>query len=146
MDPVPLKGEHPVTASIGQHFQIVKAEGERGPFKVSTIEYFYSIGVLFKDEHGMQAEEELVNYQWTPNATGKNVVTYPHLHAGIGISRGNARVRPDTFHKIHLPTSRVSIEAFIRLVIVEFRAQPLKPKWNTILANSEKDFDDWKTR
>ena len=43
----------------------------------------------------------------------------PHLHIGYGA--GGRLVRPD-LRDAHLPTRRISVEEFVRCVIVDFHA------------------------
>lgn len=54
-------------ARILQKYRIVRAEGQRGPWKVKTTAYFYTL----EDRDG----REIISYQWHP--TGKGALPYP---------------------------------------------------------------------
>ncbi|HZB83603.1 MAG TPA: hypothetical protein VE288_12265 [Rubrobacteraceae bacterium] len=41
----------------------------------------------------------------------------------------------------HLPTGRVSLEAFIRLLIEDFEVPTLRGDWEEALARSEEEFE-----
>jgi hypothetical protein len=84
--------------TLEQGYEIVEAEGERGPWKCSTQWYQYSLN----DAEG----REIVAYHWHP--AGESNVTRPHAHLGVG-----ARVDHPQLLKAHLPTNRVSIEDFL---------------------------------
>jgi len=144
LNPVRLRtaaGILPVYMSVGQQVRIIKTEepaDPRGPYKIQIVEYFYD---LRSDDH-----TELLTFHWTPEAEGDGVVTFPHLHAGSAIIAQDAPIRPRDFHKIHIPTGRVSVEAIIRLAITEFGAIPLKRNWVDELNRTEAAFLNWRTR
>ena len=140
MDPVPLKGEIPILLAVGQIVRIIETErgDPRGPFRISTVQYFYQFST--PENH------EVLSFHWTPEGSGANVVTFPHLHIGPAIVSGQTTIRPDDLHKAHIPTNRVSLESVVRLAIVELRVEPLQVKWADILQRSEDAFVQWKIR
>ena len=144
MDPVRLKSDGiatPVYISIGQNIRVIETgdqEDPRGPYKVQTVEYFYDLRA--------DTNTELLTFHWTPEAKGDGVVTFPHLHVERSLIAPTAPVRPRDFHKIHVPTGRVSVEAIIRLAITEFGAVPLKDDWAAVLDRTEAAFLAWRTR
>lgn len=144
MDPVPLRGGVPLHLTVGQTIRIIRTddpEDIRGPFKVRTIDYFYLLAT--------EADDEILSFQWTPEATAAgvvNAVSFPHLHVGPAMIGEAPAIRPKNLHKAHIPTGRISLEAFIRLAIVEFDVRPLKQDWDTVLQRTETAFMEWKTR
>jgi hypothetical protein len=80
-------------------------DGAHGGYKVKTLEYDYSL--LGPDENGN--EIEIVSYHWHPE---KTAVREPHLHVACA-------------PRIHFPTSRISIERFIRMLIDYYDIQPI---------------------
>lgn len=141
MDAVRLKGITPIDFTAGQIVRIIKTDDvDRGPYKVSTVRYFYTFWTT-----GDQPEE-ILSFQWTPEETGPGVVPFPHLHIGPAIISGQNVVRSKDLHKAHIPTGRVSIEAIVRLAITELGTTPQKRRWERILNQSELAFTEWKTR
>lgn len=114
--------------SVALHYHIVEAEGERGPIKVSTSGYYYTV----HDQDG----RDILAFHWHPQVG----VTYPHLHIGAGAQAG----RPE-FEHAHIPTGRVALEAVLRLLIRDFGVRPLRPEWDRELAEAEMDFETWRT-
>lgn len=128
--PVKLAGGSGLTLSVIHHFRIVESEGDRGPWKVSSAAYFYTL----EDEAG----REVVAYHWHPAQRSR--VTAPHMHLGAG-----AGALRDEFHRAHLPTGRVSLEDVLRLAISEFAVKPLRPDWETILDDALRAFKAWRS-
>jgi hypothetical protein len=132
MDPVPLKGMFPLRVTVGQIVRIVRTDesnAPRGPFKISTVQYLYA----FSTPQG----QEILGFHWTPEATGANVVTTPHLHIGPAITAGQTALRSGDLHKVHVPTGHVSVKAIVRLAISEFGVEPLRPNWEEVLQRTE---------
>jgi hypothetical protein len=71
-------------------------------------------------------ESEILAYHWHP--TGSSPVVTPHLHV-------SARHLDLDLSPAHLPTGIVSPVAFIRTLITEFGAEPLRPDWGVILVD-----------
>jgi hypothetical protein len=92
--------------SVQQQYRLVQVEDpERGPWKVSTLAYRYGVN----DAQG----RKLLGYHWHP--LGKSRWKPPHLHVSEGRLAG-----------LHLPSSRVSLEALLWLLLAELevRATP----------------------
>ena len=114
---------------LEQAYEIVEAEGERGPWKCSTTWYAYSLD----DEDG-----EIIAYHWHP--AGDSDVTRPHAHLGPGAQVGRAGLA-----KAHLPTNRVSVEDFLLLGIRDLGVKPQRKDWPKILEETRETFEDWQT-
>lgn len=96
------------------------------PWKVTTVSYFYTL----RESDG----PEIISYQWHPNVPDS--VRYPHLHLGYGAQVG----RPE-FDRAHLPTGRVMLEDFVRLLIESFGVPPARDNWEEVLAESRAEFE-----
>lgn len=127
---VKLAGRGGIHLSMIMHYRLVPAEGERGPWKVSTVAYYYNL----HDAGG----KEIISYQWHPES--RSSATNPHLHLGAGALVGHAELA-----KAHLPTGRVALEDVIRIAITDLGADPLRPDWQEVLAESQRAFEDWRT-
>jgi Family of unknown function (DUF6516) len=101
----------------------------RDPKIVSTAKYSYSYSLSSDFDNGW-----LVRYDYEPEEEDNPDYPYPisHVHVnGANESysefmqgRGERKVLPD----VHLPTKRISLEDFIRHLIVEFRVPLLEGK------------------
>lgn len=115
---------------IRHQYIIVEAEGDRGPYKVSTKAYEYKI---LNDK-----KQEILAYHWHPQSQ----VKYPHLHikqvSGSPIS---------VLQKAHIPTSRIAIEDIVALLLDpnSFGVNPHRNDWETILESGRNKFHTWKT-
>lgn len=74
---------------------------------------------------------ELLAYHWHPRGAGAR--PEPHLHV-------RAMIGHTALARLHLPTGRVSLEAFVRLLITEFGVAPLEEGWQRILDTAERTF------
>jgi hypothetical protein len=114
------------------HRYIVReAEGDRGPWTASTIEYVYDV----RDQNG----DKLAAWHWHPSVVrGDDRATVPHIHA-----YGTRDTL--TLHKLHLPTGRVSIEAIVRFLIEDLAVVPRREDWRAILDRHEDVFHQTRT-
>lgn len=129
----------PILLVVLQGFRIVATnDPDRGPFKVTTTEYFYRLTT--------PDESEIVAFHWTPETVNPREVAYPHLHAGPAITRADSAIAAKRAHKLHIPTGRVSIEAVIRFAIDELGAEPATNRWRSVLDDSHSAFEQWRTR
>ena len=141
MDSVELRGKVPLTFSAGQNFEITELHelDERGPYEVHTRAYFYAIATA--------EGRDILEFHWQPDAKptrdGERVVTAPHMHVGPAITAGQTAVRPGTFHKAHIPTGRVILQAVVRLLISEFEVESLNTNWQAILDRTEAEPRFW---
>ncbi len=103
---------------VGQWFSIIE-DSKNGPWRITTEGYKYTIET--KDG------EEILGYHWHPKA--RSPFKEPHLHLGAGARIGRSELEAA---KAHLPTGRVSMEDFVKLLIEAFNAKPRKG-WRTIL-------------
>jgi hypothetical protein len=96
-------------------YRIVEARGARGPWRVRTALWDYSI----LDDDG----KDLLSFHWHP---GSKVQT-PHVHLGTAaLKRGLALSK-----KAHIPTGRVSLEEVLPVIVERFHAEfdaPDRPK------------------
>jgi hypothetical protein len=118
----------PRTLSISQLFT-VRPDTLRGGYRVKTLEYEY--GLNGPDDDGNLIE--IVSYHWHPD---ESAVREPHLHVGC-------------VPRVHFPTSRISVERFIRMLIDYYGIEPIlaPAKWKAILRKNDLAFDamaSWK--
>ena len=85
--------------------------------EISTRAYRYEVN----DAQG----QELLAYHWHP--LGKSRWKRPHLHVSDGPLAG-----------LHLPTSRVSLESLLRLLLAELEVRPLRNDWPAVLDVAER--------
>ncbi len=131
-DPVQLSGQARVAISIIQYFRVVKDEREDyGLFRVTTTAYYYTI----EDENA----HEIVAYHWHPQAPNSKTL-HPHMHLQHG-----ARIGRPELAGTHIPTGRVALEDFLRLLVEVFGATPLKSDWNAILGRTKTRFGMYKS-
>lgn len=113
---------------ILQTFETVAADD--GQFRAHTTGYQYAV---------MESETEsndngIASYHWHPDRPTK--LRWPHLHVA-------PRDRDNYLSpRIHLPTSRVSIEDFVHLLIRDFHVRPRFPyvEWKKILMANKTSF------
>jgi len=114
--------------SVLMNYTIVEAPGARGPYKVKSTGYFYSL-----EEGGAK---EIITYQWHPTGACK----FPHLHLG-----SSSKLGAKTLNKLHLPTGRIALEQVLRLAVEELGVQPIKTDWSDILSDAQGLFEQWRT-
>jgi|GEM_PF-3584045 len=133
-DPVPLRVE-PGYPSIGITIaQSIRIEETGSPirqarFAVNVIRYFYALTTA--------EGNEILAFHWSPQDSDPDKRPYPHLHVGAVNLDPNGIIRPGTFHKMHIPTGHISIEAVIRLAVTELSVRPFHPDWEQILERTE---------
>jgi hypothetical protein len=115
---------------VGQSYEVVRAKPPRGPYKVSTRAYWYAL----EDNAG----HEVIAYHWHPEQTPHRAS--PHLHIGQGAGVAHRDLRD-----AHLPTGRISVEEFIRCLIVDFHVPPRRSDWEAILTRAQQAFEEWRT-
>ena len=110
-------------------YRIVEAEGDRGPWKVTTVKYSY----------GLEADgREIVSFQWHPD--GASSMTEPHLHLGAG-----AEIGLEPLAGAHVPTGRVSIEDVLLFAIQDLKAEPKRDDWDVVLRDGKQKHEQWRT-
>lgn len=125
-NPVPISGPHRrLSIDIRMRYEITRDhEAQGGPYRVRTLAYHYQLA----DSEGA----EVICCQWQPN--GASHVKSPHLHVGA------SQLQPTAIlHKVHVPTSRVSVEQFVRLAI-DLGVQPLVLDYKERLNFREQEF------
>jgi hypothetical protein len=119
--PIHLDGG--LTLEIGMLYEIVETDDpQRGPFKISTRGYSYSI----RDGNGLAAA-----HHWHP--TGDSSYHEPHIHV------------PATFPGLHFPCGRTSLEEVVRFCIRELGVEPRREDWESILTMNEDRFQTYRT-
>lgn len=124
--PVELGGGTALTIQVTQQYRVIENPDPREPWQVRTVAYHYTLGEA--DGH------EILSYQWHPNVPGS--VTFPHLHLKYGARLGRAE-----FERAHLPTGRVTLEDFVRLLIDDFSVPPARDDWEAALEESRREFE-----
>lgn len=129
-DPVHLPGGARISLTFRMHYRLVRAEGERGPWKVQIAGYLYGID----DVDG----REILAYHWHPE--GRSSEREPHLHLGAGAYVGRAELTA-----AHLPTGRISVEELLVLAIRGLGVEPRRDDWEAVLAENQSAFEIWRT-
>ena len=131
-EPFPLRrtSGSALRARVSQNYRIVPAEGPRGPWKVTTTAYLYTL----EEADG----PEILSYQWHPS--GPSSVHYPHLHVGQAAGKPRPELR-----RAHLPTGRISLEQFLWLAIEAFKVRPRRDDWRDVLFKTRQKFEQWRT-
>lgn len=147
--PVLLGGPSRLRLSVDHHYCIVR-QSERGPWKIVTTAYYYSLD----DANG----HEILAYHWHPPVRDDEPGTrYPHLHVGAGavdaerlvaagLSSGANLLRSD-LSDAHLPTQRILLEDVVELAIEQFHV-PAPGDWRNRLARTRAQFEQthgWRT-
>jgi hypothetical protein len=104
----------------------------RDRYRISTQEYIYEVTG--------PKRQPLISAHWHPLARNSTFVD-PHWHIG-GVSVAQDRVYLD---RAHIPSPRVSIEEFIRLMIEELGVAPRNDDWDKRLRQTHKVFAKYKT-
>lgn len=115
--------------SVAHYYRIVEEPSVRGPWRVQSGGYSY---ILHANDG-----TELFAFQWHPHGAGPMVT--PHVHLGPALGLGDPR-----WPKLHVPTSRISIEQVVRLSI-EIGAEPQRKDWEKILDETESAFVQWRS-
>lgn len=111
-----------VWLSVNQVYDIVEAEGERGPYKVSTRSYIYALS---------DGDGEIVGFHYHPESN----MDFCHLHFR----------RSAEFGKAHFPTGRVAIEEVIALAIRDLGVTPRRADYREVLGEGLAAFRQWRT-
>jgi hypothetical protein len=115
-----------LSLELYHRYIIREAEGERGPWTASTVEYVYELG----DQSG----DLIAAWHWHPTTTRPDDKSqWPHLHA-------HGARETLALHKLHLPTGRVSIEAVVRFLIEDLDVTPQRSDWERVLEQHEQTF------
>jgi hypothetical protein len=109
------------------HYKVVEAEGNLGPWKVSTAAYFYSV----QDYR----QNELLAYHWHPRSTPEHPEPHLHIYGQV----------PSVLLKLHMPTRRITLEEFLRFLITELKVKPLRSDWERILREAQAAHEKFRT-
>ena len=129
-EPVFFRGKRRIGLSSFFWHRVVRAEGERGEWKIRTTAYYHTL----EDEN----RQEIIAYHWHPEQPGP--ISFPHLHLGIGIGAELGEI-----YKAHIPTGRVSLEDVIWLAIRDFGVEPQRDDWQEVLSETRERFEQWRT-
>jgi len=116
---VPLAGSGRLKLRLVHHYRIVQVPSGRDRWRVSTVGYFYALD----DPNDL----EIIAYHWHPE--GRSALRFPHLH--IGSAAGCQR---EDLAGAHCPTGGVTVEEFLRFIVVDFHVEPLRRDWADVLA------------
>lgn len=138
LTPVPLRGGTPLLFRMGQEIKIVDVGNDEpgGRYRIRTLRYLYAFSTTER--------KELLAFHWHPQEEG-GAIPFSHLHIGAALTGEHPPLRPETLHKAHIPTGRVSLESVVRLAITEFGVVPLRANWEGILQRTEEAFVTHKT-
>ena len=100
-------------------------------FRASTTFYEYKLS----NNEG----RELVTYHWHPHEP--NSILWPHLHIGSAVIDTAEPGFGKRFSRLHLPTSRISIEQVIRAAISQFDVIPTRQDWESVLDDGQQLFE-----
>ena len=83
-------------------------------------------------------ERELLVYHWQPGDAYRGP-DHPHLHVSAALNAQISAVDRQAIDldKLRLTTGRVSLAAFVRMLITEFHIAPRRPDWAAALDRSE---------
>ena len=125
--PVELGSGTEFSIRVSQQYRLIEAPSATRPWRVTTVAYHYTL---------QEAEgAEILSYQWHPGVP--NSVSFPHLHIRRAAGPGGEELQ-----RAHLPTGRVALENFVRLLIVDFGVPPEKDNWEDELAKSLAEFEE----
>jgi hypothetical protein len=105
-----------------RHNFVIDQKGVRS-FKVRTLEYRYALDL----ESAGRGVDEVFAYHWHPSGPHK----FPHVHV---------TGKDPSFHKVHLPTSRISLEDFVRCLIEDFGIPARKRAYKSLLDQNRRRF------
>jgi hypothetical protein len=116
-----------------QTFTVIKKKD--GTFKVHTREYSYVFSSTPEPAH-----KGIFSYHWHPEDFA---LRDPHLHITITQNMGYPEIER-RIARAHFPTSRVSLEDFVLLLIKYYDIKPLlhSGKWHRILRKNKSAFGE----
>jgi hypothetical protein len=110
-----------------QSFCFVQSGGEH---RAHALSYIYALY--------LPADDEFMSWHWHPSGTGGN--QWPHMH--VFADHGDMGA---SFHKLHVPTGRVSFEQVVRFLIEELEVDTHRRKWDDVLAESHELWREFRT-
>jgi hypothetical protein len=117
-EPFRLNGAEAVWLTASMRYEVAKATGRKGPFKVSTRGWIYHLDG--------PRRKRLIGYHWHPVSASHAM--HPHLHA---FEMGDKR---------HYPTGRILFEDVLQLA-TEYGAEPRDGKrWEDVSAENREKF------
>lgn len=121
--PAPLRGID-YSLHFAMSYRVVEADGDRGPFKVTTLEYVFTL---------LHGREKVVGWHWHPITTPER--PSPHVHA-----------YDSPMEKLHLPSGRVAVEHVALFAIDDLGAELHEPERDrkTIVDVLDR-FEIWRT-
>ena len=146
MDSVPLQMVDPDAPRVylvaGQTIKIYEWHPSvpKEKYRVQALSYTYAFTTMV-EEH----ELEILTFQWKRQRTSDDPYPSGHLHVGAAVLAKPTVIRPDGFHKAHIPTKRLSFESVVRFAITDLGVKPQRKKWQGLLAASEAAFEEHQT-
>ena len=124
-EPAPLRAESDLALAVIHRFRVINESARTSrPYRVISAAYYYAL----TEGDG----REILAYHWHPEERG--AIPEPHLH----IESGAGTLRAE-FDRAHLPTGRVALEDFLRLLIRDFAVRPLRSDWEAILNQTQQE-------
>jgi hypothetical protein len=119
------KNGDPLHMAVTQTYLISRLDDG---FKATTTSYSYEL-IVKKDS----ALQTIAEFHWHPETT-KNL-KWPHVHIKGNTAEGD-------LDRKHFPTSRITIEDFIRFLIRDFEVKPRleHSEWKEILTRNKRAF------
>jgi hypothetical protein len=121
------KSGKPLRMAVTQTYRIVPVGKE---FKAQSTSYTYEL--LVEDGDNL---DTILEFHWHPDTTPD--LRWPHLHVNAASADGNLL-------RAHLPTSRIAIEDFLKVLIRDFGVKSRLPyaQWKEILTRNKKAFSE----
>jgi hypothetical protein len=126
--PVSLGSGTDLSIEVKQQYRVLENPNPYEPWQVRTVAYYYTL----RETDG----PEMLSYQWHP--AQRSYITFPHLHLGAGLVEGEGR---NLLEGVHLPTGRVALEDFVRLLIEELGVPALREDWEAVLERGRAEFE-----
>lgn len=116
-----------VQAVRGTHLRLRLNERFRVSSSGADARLWNATGVGYQYQLHTDTDEEILAFHWHPEQGWPD---HPHLH----FSSGAGALRPE-FHRAHLPTGEIALEAFLAFVIRDFGVRPLRADYAAVLAS-----------
>jgi len=128
---LPLRrSSRPIFLTAFESIQIERHDPKSSHVVASIARYAYRISF------GSDRSDEVFSFHRDgPGEMTQGGVSYPHLHLGRLLHLQGPQAAPFDIHRLHVPTSAVSLTTVIRFLIEELGVEPIRSNWDEILAN-----------
>lgn len=134
------KRGHPLRGAlwfyINHNFTIVEDQREEyGPYRVTTRGYKYQ---LFSRNDDAELVE-LIGFHWDRYPAFEGLKDFPHMHIASELLKPMYCGKKWSVHKKHVPTDRILLESFVRMIIEEFGGKAQRANWqDSLQANASR--------